>query len=66
MDYKDNSYNLILVIIDYLSKMTPYKPVKVIINIIGLTKFITNIMIKYHSFFKSIISDKSSIYTLKF
>ncbi len=37
-DWKSNSYNLILVIVNQLIKMVNYKPVKVIINCLGLIK----------------------------
>ena len=44
-DWKDNSYNLILVIVDRLTKMIYYELVKVNINILGLAKVIINVVI---------------------
>lgn len=45
---KSNNYDLILVIIDYLTKIVDYKPVKITINIIGLIKIIIGRMVRYH------------------
>ncbi len=38
-----------LVIIDYLTKMLYYKPVKVIIDLLDLTKVIINLVMYYHN-----------------
>ena len=53
----DNNYELILVIINYLTQMVYYKPVKVIINGSSLAEIIINLIIKYHGLFNSIIND---------
>ena len=44
-DLKNDSYDLIFVIVDYLVKIIYYKPVKVIINLLNLLKIIINIVI---------------------
>ena len=45
MDWKGDSYDLILVIIDRLTKMVHYKPVKITINALGLAKVIINMVV---------------------
>lgn len=64
--WKDDSYNAIFVMIDCLIKMVYYKPVKTTIDAAGLAKVIINLVIRHNSFFKSIISDKDSLFTSKF
>lgn len=43
-NWNGNSYNLILVIIDRLTKMVPYEPVKVTIDTPGLVQVNLNVM----------------------
>ncbi len=57
VNWKGDSYDLILVIIDRLTKMIYYKPVKVIINIPGLAKMIINMVVRHYSVPKSIVTD---------
>lgn len=54
---KDNSYDFILVIVDYLTKMVYYKLIKTNINIARLVKTIISIIVKYYNLSKFIISD---------
>lgn len=44
-DWKSETYNSILVIIDWLIEMVYYKPVKVTINTPRLAKIILNIVV---------------------
>ncbi len=44
-DWKDDSYNLILVIVDQLKKMVHYKPIKVTIDISALAKVIIDVIV---------------------
>lgn len=57
VDWKDDSDNTILVVIDRLIKMVYYKPIKTIIDVVDLAEVIINIIIKYHGLLESIISD---------
>ena len=67
VDWKgNNSYDWILVIIDQLTIMVHYKPVKVTINAPRLAKVIINIVIQYHGLLDSIISDQGAIFISKF
>ena len=65
-DWKGDSYDMILVIVDCLTKMVHYEPVKVIINVSGLTKRIIDVVIRNHELPDSIISDRGAIFTSKF
>ena len=47
-DWKGDSYDLILVIVDWLTKMVYYKLVKVIINASGLVEIIINLVVRRH------------------
>ena len=65
-DWKGNSYNVILVIVDRLTKMVHYKPVKVTINTPGLAEVIIDMVVQYHGLPDSIISDRRASFTSKF
>ena len=65
-NYKSDSYDLILVIINKYLKIVYYKPVKVIVNISGLAKVIINVVIYYHLILESIVTDCGLLFTLKF
>ena len=65
-DRKGNNYDSILVIVDWFTKMMHYKPVKVIINTLGLAELIIDIVVWHHGLPDSIITNKSLIITAKF
>ena len=65
-DSKEDSYDLILVIVNRLTKMIYYKPAKVTINTLGLTKVIINVIVKHHSFLDLIVSDRRLLFISKF
>ena len=66
VDWKSNNYNSILVIVDQLTKIVYYKPVKVTIDTLGLAKVILDVVVWHYGLPDSIITDKSSLFTLKF
>ena len=66
MDWKRDSYDSILVIVDRLTKMVYYELVKVTINTLGLAKIIINIMVRYHALSDFIITDWGLLFTSKF
>ena len=47
-DWKKNSYDLIFLIINRLTKMVYYKPVKITIDAKGLVEIIFDIIIRYY------------------
>ncbi len=65
-DWKSDSYNLILIIVDRLTKMIHYESVKVIINASGLAKVIINVAICYYGVSESIVTDQDSLFISKF
>ena len=65
-DWKGDSYDSILVIIDVLTKIVCYEPVKITIGAPGLAKVILDMVVRYHGLPDSIMSDKGSLFTSKF
>ena len=64
-DLKGNRYDSILVIIDQLTKMVHYKPVKVTIAASDLAEVIINIVMKHHRLLDSIVINEKLLFTLK-
>ncbi len=56
-DWKNKSYNSILVIIDYLMKIVYYKLIKVTIDALSLAKVIIDIVMHHKGISKSIITN---------
>ena len=56
-DWKGDSYDSILVIIDQLTKMVHYEPVKIIINAPDLAEVIIDVVVRHHGLLDSIITD---------
>ena len=65
-NWKGDNYDSILVIVDRLTKMVHYEPVKVTINALGLAEVIINVVVQYHGLPDSIINDYGAIFTSKF
>ena len=65
-NWKGKSYDSILVIVDRLTKMVHYEPVKVTINAPGLAKVIIDVVVWHHGLLDSIVSDRGSLFTSKF
>ena len=65
-DWKSDSYDFILVIIDRLTKMVHYKPVKVIIDTPGLAEIILDEVVWHHGLLDSMMSDRGSLFISKF
>ena len=65
-DWKGDSYDSILVIVNQLTKMVYYEPVKVTIDIPGLAKVIVDVEVRHHGLPNSIVTDRGSFFTLKF
>ncbi len=56
-DWKYDSYDLIFVIVDQLTKMVYYEPVKVTINALGLAEVIIDMVVQHHGVLESIMTD---------
>ena len=65
-DWKSDSYDSILVIVNRLTKMVDYKQVKVTIDVPGLAEVIIDMVVQHHGLLDSIISDRGAIFTSKF
>ncbi len=65
-DWKSNSYNSILVIVDRFTKMVYYELVKVTIDTPGLAEVIIDVIIHHHKVPKSIVTDRGALFTSKF
>ena len=65
-NWKVDSYNLILVIVDWLTKIVHYEPVKVTINASSLAKVIIDMVVCYHKVPESIVTDQGSLFISKF
>ena len=66
VDYKSDSYDAILVIINQLTKIVHYQVVKTWIDVSVLAKVIINIVLRHYDLSKLIISDHNLLFTSKF
>ncbi len=64
--WKIDSYNLIFVIINRLTKIVYYLPVKVTIDGLELAEVIINVVVHHHGVPKLIVIDSGSLFTSKF
>ncbi len=65
-DWKGDSYELILVIVDRLTKIVHYVPVKITIDAPGLAEVIIDVVVRHHGVPESIVTDRGSLFTSKF
>ena len=65
-DWKGNSYDSILVIVNRLTKMVHYEPVKVTIDAPGLAEVIIDVVVRHHGLPDSIVTDRGLLFTSKF
>ena len=65
-DWKGDSYDSILVIVDRLTKMVYYESVTIIINAPGLAEIIIDVVVQHYGLLDSIIIDCEAIFTSKF
>ena len=65
-DWKSHSYDSILVIINRLTKIVYYKPVKITINALGLAEVILDVIVWHHGLSDSILTNRGSLFTSKF
>ena len=65
-DWKGDSYDSNLVIVNRLTKIVQYEPVKLTIDAPRLAEIIIDVVIRHHGPPDSIISDRGAIFTFKF
>ena len=66
IDWKRDSYNSILVIVNWLTKMVYYKPVQITLNAPGLAEVIIDVVVCHHSLLDSIVTNRGLFFTSKF
>ncbi len=66
VDWKDDSYDSILVIVDRFTKMVHYKLVKVTNDILGQAEVIIDIGVLHYGVPELIVRDQRSLFTSKF
>ena len=65
-NWKNETYDSILVIIDRLAKRVYNKPIRITSNALGLVEIIIKAVVRHHGLPNSIVGDCSSVFTLKF
>lgn len=65
-DWKKNSYNVILITVNRLTKMVYYEPVKTTTNVTCSIEVIIHTLVSYYWFFESINSDQGSVFSFNF
>ena len=65
-NWKRDSYDSILVIVDRLTKMVYYEPVKITINTLGFAEVIIDVVVCHHGLPDSIVTDRGFLFTSKF
>ena len=65
-DWKGKSYNSILVIVNWLTKIMHYKPVKVTIDIPTLAEVILDVVVRHHGLPYSIMTNRGLFFISKF
>ena len=65
-NWKGDSYDSILVIVDRLIKIVHYELVKITINAPGLAEIIINGVVRHHGLLNSIVTNRGSLFTSKF
>ena len=65
-DWKGDSYDSIFVIVNRLTKIVHYKPVKVTIDALGLAEVILDVVIRHHGLPDSIVNNRGSLFISKF
>lgn len=66
MDWKRDNYNMIHIVIDYLTQIVHHEPVKTTINVAGLAEVIINVVVRHHGLSESIVSDSDLLFIFKF
>ncbi len=65
-NWKGDTYDSILIIINQLTKMVHYEPVKVTIDALGLVEVILDMIVRHHGLPDSIVSDRCLVFISKF
>lgn len=63
---KGETYDSILVIVNQLTKIVHYEPIKITISALSLVKGINDVVVRHQGLQDSIVSDGGSVFTSKF
>ena len=66
INWKKDSYDSILVIVDWLTKMVHNKLVKITFDASRLAEVIIDVVVRHHTLPDSIVTNRGSFFTLKF
>ena len=66
INWKRDSYDSILVIVDWLMKMVHYKLVKISLDAPGLAEVIIDVVVRHHRLLDSIVTNQGFLFTFKF
>ena len=65
-NWKGETYDSIIVIVDRLTKMVHYEPVKISIDAPGLAEVIIDVIVRHHGLPDLNVSHRGSVFTSKF
>lgn len=65
-DWKNDGYDSILVIVDWLIKMVHYELIKVIIDVAGLKEVILDVVVRHYGLPDLIVTNRGLLFTLNF
>ena len=65
-DWKEKNYDSILVMVNRLTKMIDFEPVKITIGALRLAEVIINVVVRHYGLPDSIVTDRGSLFTSKF
>ena len=65
-DWKGNTYDSIFVIVNWLTKMVHYKPVKITIDAPGFALVIIDVVVRHHGLPDLIVTDRGLLFISKF
>lgn len=66
INWKEEPYDSILVIVNWLTGIVNYELAKITIDTLGLTKVIIDVVVKLHDLFDSIVYNRGCLFTSKF
>lgn len=64
LDWKKDTYNSILVIVNRFTKIVHYKLLKVTMNVVRLAELILDVIVQYHGHLDLIVTNKGLLFNL--
>ena len=66
IDWKRDSYDSILFIVDWLTKMVHYKPVKISFDVLRVAKVMIDMVLRHHGLSNQIVTNREFVFISKF